>query len=170
MKRLRNSKGFTFIELLVTMAVMVILGTIVIGLLQTGLHSSDRISSDTKYETQARTALSLITVQIRQHDQTGAITVSGDSLQLRDNPTAANPLNKAGTVILFTGGSVYAIKTDDVTAAVSPAGLTPVATVGSVAVTAEVQNDANIYTVTIQYGPNGNDKTLSQTVTQRSNL
>ena len=108
MKFLRSKKGFTVIELVVTMAIMGILSMSVAGLVRTGLSSYKHISSDMSYETEARAALSLITVQIRQHDETDAIAVdsANKKIKLKDAPG-----NSAGTIIWFEDGTVYSVKT-----------------------------------------------------------
>jgi prepilin-type N-terminal cleavage/methylation domain-containing protein len=173
LKRLKNKKGFSFLELVIAMAIMGLLGTMVVGLVKTGLTSSGRIRDDMSSETEARAALSLITVQLRRHDATGAIRIDtvNEEIELLKNPNAAPPAHLNGTVISYGGGDVYAQDTTDVSGPVSTAGLTPIARVVDVAVTFDL-NDAGTaitYDITVTYGAPGNLKELKQTVTQRSN-
>lgn len=171
MKRLRNKNGFSFIELVIAMAIMGILGAMVIGLIRTGLTSSKRINKDTAYETEARAALSLITVQLRRHDATGAIYVDEErkKIELRTDPGAPAPDNGKGMVITYENGVVYAKETDDVSAPLITEGLEPIATVNDVDVHLSVTESAVAYEIVIKYGEPGNLKELRQTVTQRSN-
>ena len=105
-KPIKSKKGFSFIELVVVMAIMSIVGATVAGLLRTGLSASGRISEDMAYETEARTALSLITVKLRQYDATGAIDViSSDQVWFYDNIE-----NKSGTAIRFKDGGLYSYR------------------------------------------------------------
>jgi prepilin-type N-terminal cleavage/methylation domain-containing protein len=93
LKRLKNKKGFSFLELVIAMAIMGLLGTMVVGLVKTGLTSSGRIRDDMSSETEARAALSLITVQLRRHDATGAIRIDtvNEEIELLKNPTRPRP-------------------------------------------------------------------------------
>lgn len=170
MKRLRyikNRSGFTLMELLVTMLVLMILGSTIGGLVRTGLSSYGNIKSDAEYETEARTALSLITVQLRQHDETGSITYYAAQKRLK---LRTDPLYDAGNVIWFADGTVYLAQVLDVDEIVSTADATPVAAVLDMDITQQLQDDNTyVYTVTIDYGADeASKKTLSQTVTQRS--
>ena len=170
MKCLKNKKGFSFMELVIAMAIMGILGAMVIGLIKAGLTSSKRINKDTAYETEARTALSLITVQLRRHDATGAILIDKerDKIELKTDPVASPPDDSAGMVISFADGVVYAKETNDVKAPFITDGLEPIATAYSVDVNMTVTGSAVAYEIVIEYGEPGSLKELRQTVTQRA--
>lgn len=168
MKGLWNQKGFTVVELIVAMAVLAILGAAVSGLVRTGLSAYARVS-DTHYtETEARTALSLVTTQLRKHDATGAIeVVTGQHLGLRDDPAGED--KEAGIVIWFESGTVYTAQTADINLLPSMDIATPIAQVYGLTVTEEATADSMglAYKVTVSFGAEG-EKQLSQTVTQRS--
>ena len=167
MKRLWNQRGFTVVELIVTMAVLAILGATVSGLVRTGLSAYGRVSETHNTETEARAALSLVTTQLRKHDATGAITVDSDkkTLRLRGDPVA----DGKGAVIWFDGGTVYTAQTDTVNITPATADATAIAHVYDIEIdTGETKNTLGLsYRVTVTYGEAGG-KTLSQTVTQRS--
>ena len=101
MRQIHNNKGFTFIELVIAMAVMAILGAAVTGLVRTGLSSYTNISGDMEGETEARTAMSLLSVQLRQNDETGLIDIDNLHQILRIKDTAAST---ACAVIWFENG------------------------------------------------------------------
>ena len=166
MKRLWNQRGFTVVELIVTMAVLAILGATVSGLVRTGLSAYGRVSDTHNTESEARAALSLVTTQLRKHDATGAIDLAdGQTLRLRRDPVAENK----GTLIWFAGGTVYTAQTEDVTATPAAADATVIAQVyGLDMKIVPTDNALSLsYQVTVTYGASG-EKTLSQTVTQRS--
>lgn len=166
MKRLWNQRGFTVVELIVTMAVLAILGATVSGLVRTGLSAYGRVSDTHNTETEARTALSLVTTQLRKHDATGAIDLAdGQTLRLRRDPVAENK----GTVIWFTGGTVYTAQTENVNITPDIADATAIARVYDLHIEiALTENTPSLsYQVTVTYGASG-EKELSQTVTQRS--
>lgn len=166
MRVLRKSGGFTLMELVVAMAIFAILGSTIAGLLKTGLSSYHSISRDMYNETEARTALSLISVQLRQHDITGAITVDTENkiLRLKDNPSA-----NSGTVIWFSDHKVYTAEVSDVNTSIADIeNESAIATIYNLEVGQEnLPNTAPSDTVTVHYGEHG-EKTLSQTITQRS--
>ena len=172
MRFLRNKKGFTLIELVVAMVVFAILGGAVAGMIQSGLNSYGKISDDIYTETEARTALSLITVQIRQHDATDAITVDTPNkvIRLRNNPASATDLS--GTVIWFSVDTLYSAQVEDTTAALPGTGdevTKSVAKIHDITLSQGVApgGTAFDYTITVSYTDTG-AKQLSQTVTQRS--
>lgn len=163
---LNNRKGFTLIELVIAMAVLAILGGAIAGVLHTGLRSYSRISESMYTETEARTALSLVTVQIRQHDATDAITVDGANniIRLKDDPDYT-----AGTVIWLEDGTLYCTKVSDVGTLPEAEEAEAIAQIYDIDLSQGV-SDSGIsleYTVKIYYGEDG-DKHLSQTITQRS--
>lgn len=165
--RIRNNRGgFTLIELVIAMAVLAILGGAIAGVLQTGLRSYSRISESMYTETEARTALSLVTVQIRQHDATGAITVDGANniIRLKDDPDYT-----AGTVIWLEGGTLYCIQASDVGAIPEAEEAEAIAQIYDIDLNQDISDSGTSlqYTVRIYYGTDGN-KHLSQTITQRS--
>lgn len=161
MRLLKNKKGFSFIELVVVMAIMSIVGTAVAGLLRTGLSASGRISENMATETEARTALSLITVQLRQHDATGAIHVKSDKeVWLYDDSDAMT-----GTAVLFKDGGLYSYK---LTNGLVDETDEPIANISGFKITHDISESGllNTYKITITYGKDA--KSLSQTITQRS--
>lgn len=162
MKLLKNKKGFTFTELIVVMAIMSIVGAAVAGLLRTGLSASGRISEDMAYETEARTALSLITVQLRQHDATGAILVkSPTEVWMYDG----DPADKTGICIIFKSGGLYSYKLTN--GIVDETG-DPIANISgfTIAMSTSASEKYITYDIEILYGNEG--KHLSQSITQRS--
>lgn len=173
-RHLKNQSGFTLMELLVTMLVLMILGTTIGGLVRTGLTSYGKIKSDAAYETEARTALSLITVQLRQHDETGAVTYDSANkrLELQDDPSYS-----AGNVIWFhkededVQGTIYLAQVSDVGGLLPATGeATPVAEALNLEISDGITEDGKkTFAVTITYGADlANAKTLTQTITQRS--
>ncbi|MPM04582.1 hypothetical protein SDC9_50860 [bioreactor metagenome] len=177
MRYLHNKKGFTLIELIVAMMVFAILGGAIAGVLKAGLSSYGHISDDMYSETDARAALSLITVQIRQHDATGAITVDGGGTVLRLK--SGSDGDSGGTLIWFdsTSQTLYSYEaTSDVATLdpsfVSVSDASAIAKINSLELKQKNREDGTnlpytVYTVTIKYTKDGG-KELSQTVTQRS--
>ena len=184
-KRLGN-KGMTILELLVTMAVLSLLGAMVLGLVGAGRRSSTRIQTDIADDTEARTAMSLITVSIRQHDATGAIELVNvgaqtERLKLRANPFAISAEEREkGKVILFREGddgmcTIYAVdRTGEGQSVSDPvdvmplADIEPIAVVRSVRITEDIVDNSLVYNIVITYGAGGREKTLEQSVTLRS--
>jgi prepilin-type N-terminal cleavage/methylation domain-containing protein len=168
MRFFKNKKGFTLIELLVSMMVLAILGAMVTALVRTGLSSSGRIATDMAQETEARTAMSLVTVQIRKHDETGAIRMGSSDVTFRDYP------GSSGRKIWFEDGALklqeYTMVSDETTN-VYPQPLR-IAEVLDFSVTTPddlVPGGTATYTITIVYeGGMGESRTLTQSVTQRS--
>jgi len=186
MRKRLGRKGMTILELLVTMAVLSLLGAMVLGLVGAGRRSSTRIQTDIADDTEARTAMSLITVSIRQHDATGAIELVNvgaqtERLKLRANPFAisAEELEK-GKVILFREGddgmcTIYAVdRTGEGQSVSDPvdvmplADIEPIAVVRSVRITEDIVDNSLVYNIVITYGAGGREKTLEQSVTLRS--
>jgi len=184
-KRLGN-KGMTILELLVTMAVLSLVGAMVLGLVGAGRRSSTRIQTDIADDTEARTAMSLITVSIRQHDATGAIELVNvgaqtERLKLRANPFAISAEEREkGKVILFREGddgmcTIYAVdRTGEGQSVSDPvdvmplADIEPIAVVRSVRITEDIVDNSLVYNIVITYGAGGREKTLEQSVTLRS--
>lgn len=166
MKRVWNQRGFTVVELIITMAVLAILGATVSGLVRTGLSAYGRVSATHNTETEARAALSLVTTQLRKHDATGAIDLGdGQTLRLRRAPA----VDDGGTVIWFDGGTVYTAQTDNVLVTPNIEDAAAIAHVYGLHIE-RVPTDNNLglsYQVAVKYGESG-EKELSQTVTQRS--
>jgi len=168
MRFLRDKKGFTLIELVVAMVVFAILGGAVAGMIQAGLNSYSRISDDMYTETEARTVLSLVTVQLRQHDATGAIVVDEAQkvIGLRDDPSLPG-----GTIIWFSGNTLYTKEVTNVTVvpSLTEDNVNAVAQVYDfhISMGAAAGGTAYNYTVTVYYGSAG-EKHLTQTITQRS--
>ena len=165
-RSIRNRHGFTLIELLVAMAVSVILGTILMTTLRTGLVSFGRISDDMQTESQARSALTLLTVQIRQHDESGAISVpTGQSMQFLDYPS--NP-QTSYTVVSYESGMLVSRKYADLSVpSAAPVSVANVAQITGLLIGTGTDSEtgALMYTIQIEYG---DGRELMQTVTQRS--
>lgn len=172
MRVLRNRRGFTLIELVVAMAVGVILGAMLMTTLRTGLVSFGKISDDMQAESQARSALTLLTVQIRQHDETDAISVlTGQSMQLRDDP--ANPDTSTYTVVSYQDGALISQKFDPAVSTATPVSQATVAQIDGllIGIGTDMGTGAVMYSIQIQYGKaqyGGEGRWLKQTVTQRS--
>ena len=160
-----NKKGFTLIELVVALVVSTILGVILVSTVQTGVVSYKNIGKDMMSETQARAALSLVTVQIRQHDMTGAISVIDEhSVKFIDNPSDA--ANSTYTVVSFEVDQLIA---REYTADGAVSAQTEVALLRNFT----IQQQANafnqpVFVIHLEYGEDGAVRTLDQTVTQRS--
>ncbi|NLM84967.1 MAG: prepilin-type N-terminal cleavage/methylation domain-containing protein [Clostridiales bacterium] len=186
MRKRLGRKGMTILELLVTMAVLSLLGAMVLGLVGAGRRSSTRIQTDIADDTEARTAMSLITVSIRQHDATGAIELVNvgaqtERLKLRANPFAISAEEREkGKVILFREGddgmcTIYAVdRTGEGQSVSDPvdvmplADIEPIAVVRSVRITEDIVDNSLVYNIVITYGAGGREKTLEQSVTLRS--
>jgi len=186
MRKRLGRKGMTILELLVTMAVLSLLGAMVLGLVGAGRRSSTRIQTDIADDTEARTAMSLITVSIRQHDATGAIELVNvgaqtERLKLRANPFAISAEEREkGKVILFREGddgmcTVYVVDRTGEGQSVSDSPdfmnlseLEPIAVVRSVRITEDIVDNSLVYNIVITYGAGGREKTLEQSVTLRS--
>jgi prepilin-type N-terminal cleavage/methylation domain-containing protein len=184
-KRL-GKKGMTILELLVTMAVLSLVGAMVLSLVSAGRRSSARIQTDIADDTEARTALSLITVAMRQHDATGAIELVNtgartERLKLRSNPFATNSeVKERGKVILFREEddgmcAIYAVDRSEEGQSVSDpedvmplSALSPIAVVKSVQIMEDIIENSLVYNIVISYGADGREKTLEQSVTLRS--
>ena len=186
MRKRLGRKGMTILELLVTMAVLSLLGAMVLGLVGAGRRSSTRIQTDIADDTEARTAMSLITVSIRQHDATGAIELVNvgaqtERLKLRAHPFAISAEEREkGKVILFREGddgmcTIYAVdRTGEGQSVSDPvdvmplADIEPIAVVRSVRITEDIVDNSLVYNIVITYGAGGREKTLEQSVTLRS--
>ena len=185
-KRLGN-RGMTILELVVTLAILSLVGTMVLSLVSAGRSSSNRIQADIADATEARTAMSLVTVALRQHDEIGAINLYNTDfnnirLTMKDNPSApSEEERKKGTVLLFKKSDmdglcyIYAIdrtgEYQNVDDAVQPAELeavVPLAVVKSVEITRNIVNNAWVYTIAMTYGEDGQEKRLEQSIKLRS--
>jgi len=72
--------GFSIIELLVALTLMALLGGSLLTVISGGSSAYNRMLSDKDYLSEARIAMSYITVKLRQNDASGAISViSSDS-------------------------------------------------------------------------------------------
>jgi len=170
MRQVKRQAGFTLIELVVAMAVMSILGAAVMGLIKTALSSYDHINEDMAAETEARAALSLVTVQIRQHDQTGAIVLNPDgSLKFLDAP---GDISSSGSIIWFNtaDSGLYAQDYGNLNNTTTAGPPNKIASITNFSVTRDDNGGTGPYTynITISYGTGENARALSQDVTQRS--
>ncbi|NLT57963.1 MAG: prepilin-type N-terminal cleavage/methylation domain-containing protein [Clostridiales bacterium] len=68
-RRAKHLRGFTVIELLVVMMVLSVLGGVLITLVHTGGSGYNHTLRNYEAENEARTALSYITVKVRQNDE-----------------------------------------------------------------------------------------------------
>ena len=64
----KNTRGYTLIELVVVMAIMAILGTMLITMMNTGTNLYRNANAVMDAQSNARLAMSYITVKIRQND------------------------------------------------------------------------------------------------------
>jgi len=71
----KSRKGYTLVELLLAMAILSILAASLSALLSTGSNLFANAEKSYQSQIEARTALSYITVKIRQNDASGAIEV-----------------------------------------------------------------------------------------------
>ena len=158
-----TKKGFTLIELVVALAVSTILGVILVSTVQTGVTSYKNIDKDMMSETQARAALSLVTVQIRQHDTTGAISViDAQTMKFVDDPSNAD---SSYSIISFSGVKLTASEYAE-TSAIAPSSVTQIALLTSFSVTASVDTFGSpVFNFVIGYGEG---RVLEQSVAQRS--
>ena len=164
-----GKKGFTLIELVVALAISAILGVILVSTVRTGLASYKFVDSDMMSESEARAALSLVTVQIRRHDATGAILLGSEEedngvIKLIDDPTLPAE-EQSYSVIFFTEDGV--LMAEEYAANGTLISSAAVAKLNTFTVTQDV-NAFNIpvYFISLTYGENG--RVLEQAVTQRS--
>ena len=114
LNKITSEKGFTLVELLLAMAILSILAASLVSLLSTG--SSLFVNTEKYYQSQleARTALSYITVKIRQNDVAGAVElrrIAGLSSLLAEQKDALVIRNRLDStkswVIYFDDGVLY---------------------------------------------------------------
>ena len=70
-----NNKGYSLVELLLVMMLLLLFGITTFSLIYSGSETYQRISDNKNAESDARIALSYINVKIRQHDYTDGIEV-----------------------------------------------------------------------------------------------
>ena len=72
----KNTKGFTLVELMVVMAIMGILGTMLVMMMNAGGHIYSNANATMEEQSNARLAMSYITMRIRQNDVSNHIDVA----------------------------------------------------------------------------------------------
>jgi prepilin-type N-terminal cleavage/methylation domain-containing protein len=73
----QGEKGFSLIELLVALTLMALLGALLLPIISIGSSAYNRMINDKNALSEARIAMSYITVKLRQKDISGAIGVVG---------------------------------------------------------------------------------------------
>ncbi|MDR3543324.1 MAG: DUF4860 domain-containing protein [Desulfosporosinus sp.] len=94
--KIKNTKGFTIVELLVAMAIFAILGTMLLTMMNTGANLYRNANATMDAQSNARIAMSYITVKIRQNDVLNQIYIDNTSyppLKVLTINDAANPGN-----------------------------------------------------------------------------
>lgn len=95
--RTKGMQGYTLVEMVTVMAIMAILGTLLISLLDLGVkfYRTEDLNMDN--ENNARLAVAYVTVKIRQNDVAGAISVineldsSGNQIKVLKIKDASDP-------------------------------------------------------------------------------
>ncbi|MDP4093530.1 MAG: prepilin-type N-terminal cleavage/methylation domain-containing protein [Bacillota bacterium] len=75
-----NNKGFTLIELTVVLVILAIVGTMVYSLVGSGTKAYKEISENSDEQSDARIAMSYITMRLRQNDFTGGYEVRSNTM------------------------------------------------------------------------------------------
>ncbi len=162
-KKLKNKSGFTIIELVVAMAIMGILGGVVASLVTMGTSSYQKVNTDLDYQTQARTAMSFITVQLRQHDEAGLVLMtdgSGVSTDTFDGSGRVYFCDKDPATVPGTPGKYIEIVGDELSyVSFSDKGdsttyldAIPIAVVRGLNITKTTANGRETYDITVEYG------------------
>jgi type II secretory pathway pseudopilin PulG len=91
-----NGKGYTLVELLLVMMLLLVFGVTIFTLIYSGSETYQRISRNRSIESDARIALSYLNVKLRQHDYAEGMDVkpfpgtSRDALVLYDQTLDGN--------------------------------------------------------------------------------
>lgn len=88
MFKLNASHGNTLIELMIVMSMVALLGGVILGLVSTGGSAFQKIQAAHSTQTEARLALSYITVKVRQNDVQAGIVLN--------NPSSIHIVNPSG--------------------------------------------------------------------------
>ena len=75
----KRTQGYTLVELITVMAIMAILGTMLVSMLNIGVQFYRTENSAMENQNNARLAIAYITVKIRQNDVTNGISVDSSS-------------------------------------------------------------------------------------------
>lgn len=162
-------KGFTFIEIAVTMAVIAILSAAVMGMISTGTQAFNRSREDSGDEASARTAMTLITTQLRRHDEIGGVKLEGQKL-IFYNSESAGDYNEIwledGTLKFSAPGGSGGRVTADIARINGLSISQPERVVGENPIETLWETDTSQFEVAITYGDKG--RSLRQTVYLRS--
>jgi type II secretory pathway pseudopilin PulG len=74
-KFMLNNKGYTLVELLLVMMLLLVFGVTIFTLIYSGSETYQRISNNRNAESDARIALSYLNVKLRQHDYAEGLDV-----------------------------------------------------------------------------------------------
>lgn len=162
-KKRSNKSGFTIIELVVAMAIMGILGGVVASLVTLGTSSYKKINTDLDYQTQARTAMSFLTVQLRQHDEAGLVSLTDGSGVETDTFTGSGKIwffdkdpslhpDTAGKYAQVSGGELQYVSFTNKSESTSFEPAVPIAQVQGVSLTRTQVNGKDTYALIVDYG------------------
>jgi len=91
MRRPSGEAGASLIEMLITIVIFGVVGTVVTTVTVTGMHDQVRITSHSEQIAEVRTTLDRVTREIRDADDLGAVTSSGLTVY-QDNGTGHKKL------------------------------------------------------------------------------
>ncbi|AFQ43004.1 DUF4860 domain-containing protein [Desulfosporosinus meridiei] len=83
--QLKDYQGYTLVELIVVLAIMAILGSMLVSLMNVGVRLYRTADTAMNNQSNARVALAYVTVKIRQNDASNAISVSNELDSLNDS-------------------------------------------------------------------------------------
>lgn len=80
-----NNKGFTLVELVVSMVILTILGSVVVNILNNTNRQYFKLYKEYDRMTEARIATSYIVTKLRENDQRDCISIKDNKLIIKNN-------------------------------------------------------------------------------------
>ena len=157
---IKSNRGLTLVELMAVMAIMAILAATLSATLSTGSRLFRRTDDTYKAQTEARVAMSYITMKLRQHDRTGGVAVNDQPgnpyLQLTSGGTTTKIYHQDKKLVEQIEKTDGSIVFTDIAEHIK-------------AVEFSQSSDKKLIIVSIKYfDGNGSEKALSKTVILRS--